>query len=70
MGRESEITKSDRKATEENVEEFKAAPSQGFKPFVEAKPKPAKLAVKRVGSLGREGGGRPLDNGNTIERYL
>ena len=35
-------------------------PSQGFKSSVEANPKPAKLGVKRGGSLGREGGGRPL----------
>lgn len=53
-----------RKATEKRpkktTKNSSLPPSQGFKPSVEAKPKPAKLGVKRGGSLGREGGGRPL----------
>lgn len=35
-------------------------PSQGFKPSVEPQPPSAESSVKRSGSLGREGGGRPL----------
>lgn len=53
-----------RKATEKRPKKTSKnsslPPSQGFRPSALAKPKPAKLAVKPRGSLGREGGGRPF----------
>jgi transposase len=47
-------------------------PSQGFKPSVESKPKPAQQAVKRPESLGRVGGGRRLNEhpDQIVQAYL
>jgi transposase len=47
-------------------------PSQGFKPSIEPKVETEKPAVKRTGSLGREGGGRPLskDPDQIIKAHL